>query len=88
MEVVVTTYKRLFLIRKLYTSLEVSGEYSICLYQQIVRCQDPRAPGALLEPPNSPDRNLIGTWQEPSGTARRPLCDPYTRVPDRTLSGT
>jgi len=31
MEVVVTTYKRLFLIRKLYTSLEVSGEYSIRL---------------------------------------------------------
>ena len=31
MEVVVTTYKQLFLIRKLYTSLEVSREYSIRL---------------------------------------------------------
>ena len=31
MEVVVTTYKQLFLIRKLYTGLEVSGEYGICL---------------------------------------------------------
>ena len=28
-EVVATTYKRLFLNRKLYTSSEVSGEYSI-----------------------------------------------------------
>jgi len=28
MEVVVTTYKQLFLIRKLYTSLKVSKEYS------------------------------------------------------------
>jgi len=54
-------------------------------------CQDPRAPGAswsLLEPPGSPGRNLAGTWQEPSGTARRPPCDPHTRVPDRALSGT
>ena len=31
MEAAVTTYKQLFLIRKLYTSLEVSGEYSIRL---------------------------------------------------------
>ena len=30
MEVVATTYKRLFLIRKLYTGLEVSREY--CIY--------------------------------------------------------
>ena len=29
MEVVATTYKQLFLNRKLYTSLEVSKEYSI-----------------------------------------------------------
>ena len=31
MEVAATTRKRLFLIRKLYTSLEVSGEYGIYL---------------------------------------------------------
>ena len=31
MEVVATTYKRLFLIRKSYTGLEVSGEYGIRL---------------------------------------------------------
>jgi hypothetical protein len=31
MEAAATTYKRLFLIRKSYTSLEVSGEYSIRL---------------------------------------------------------
>jgi hypothetical protein len=31
MEAAATTYKRLFLNRKLYTSLEVSGEYGICL---------------------------------------------------------
>ena len=31
MEAAATTYKRLFLIRKSYTGLEVSGEYSICL---------------------------------------------------------
>jgi len=31
MEAAVTTRKRLFLIRKLYTGLEVSGEYGIYL---------------------------------------------------------
>jgi len=31
MEAVATTYKQLFLIRKLYTGLEVSGECSIYL---------------------------------------------------------
>jgi len=53
-------------------------ERRISIHQQIIQCQDPGAPGALLEPPNSPNRNLTGTWQEPSGTARRPPCDPYT----------
>jgi len=53
-------------------------------------CQDPRAPGApgtLLEPPDSPDRNLPGTCQEPVRNRVGLLGDTHTLVPDRTLSG-
>jgi len=51
-------------------------------------CQDPRAlraPGALLEPPNSPDRSLPKTCQEFIRNRAGLLGDIYTLVPDRTL---
>jgi len=53
-------------------------------------CQDPGAPGApgtLLEPPDSPDRNLPGTCQEPVRNRAGLPGDTHTPVPDRTLSG-
>jgi len=58
-----------------------------------VRCQDPGAPGALLEPPDSPDRNLTGTWQNRAGlpgglhvTLTLEFLTGPCQEPDRTVS--